>query len=147
MRLSYAANAPIHREARQPNKSELTFVQNCMNKTRISFGSLVVITAFSVSSVAQAAPTDEAALMKEAKVSKADAEKTALAKVPNGTIKSEEIEREHGKLIWSFDITKPGTKDITEIQVDAISGKIVRTEIEKPKDQAKEAVGEKDEKK
>jgi uncharacterized membrane protein YkoI len=35
--------------------------------------------------------------MKEAKVSKTDAEKTALAKVPNGTIKTEEIEWEHGK--------------------------------------------------
>jgi uncharacterized membrane protein YkoI len=118
-----------------------------MNKTRISLGSLAVITAFSFSTVAFAAPTDEAALMKEAKVSKADAEKTALAKVPKGTIKSEEIEREHGKLVWSFDIAKPGTKDITEIQVDAISGKIAHTEIEKPKDQAREAAGEKVEKK
>jgi hypothetical protein len=118
-----------------------------MNKTRISLGSLVVITAFWFSSVALAAPTDEAALMKQAKVSKTDAEKTALAKVPNGTIKSEEIEREHGKLVWSFDIAKPGTKDIIEIQVDAISGKIVHTELEKPQDQAKEAAGEKAEKK
>ena len=69
----------------------------------------MVITAFSFSSVAFAAPTDEAALMKEAKVSKADAEKTALAKLPNGTIKSEEVEREHAKLVWPFDIAKPGT--------------------------------------
>ena len=118
-----------------------------MNKTRISLGSLVIVTAFSFSSVALAAPMDEAALKKEAKISKTDAEKTALTKVPNGTIKSEEIEREHGKLIWSFDIAKPGTKDITEIQVNAISGKIIHTEIEKPKDQAKEAAGEKAEKK
>lgn len=118
-----------------------------MNKTGISLGSIVVITAFSFSSVVLASPTDEAALIKEVKVSKTDAEKTALTKVPNGTIKSEEIEREHGKLIWSFDIAKPGTKDITEIQVDAISGRIVRTEIEKPKDQAEEAAGEKAEKK
>ena len=117
-----------------------------MNKTGISLGSIVVITAFSFSSVVLASPTDEAALIKEAKVSKTDAEKTALIKVPNGTSKSEEIEREHGKLIWSFDIAKPGTKDITEIQVDAISGRIVRTEIEKPKDQAEEAAGEKAEK-
>jgi uncharacterized membrane protein YkoI len=110
-----------------------------MNKIKISLGSLAVIAAFSFSSVALAAPTDEAALIKEAKVSKTDAEKTALAKVPNGTIKSEEIEREHGKLVWSFDIAKPGAKDITEIQVDAMSGKITHIEIEKPKDQAREA--------
>jgi hypothetical protein len=118
-----------------------------MKKTSISLSWLAVITAFSFSSVVLAAPTDEAALMKEAKVSKADAEKTALAEVPNGTIKSEEIEREHGRLVWSFDIAKLGTKDITEIQVDAISGKIAHTEIEKPKDQAKEAAGEKAKKK
>jgi uncharacterized membrane protein YkoI len=118
-----------------------------MNKSGISLGLIAVITALSFSSVALAAPTDEAALIKEAKVSKADAERTALTKVPNGTIKSEGIEREHGKLIWSFDIAKPGTKDITEIQVDAMSGRVVRTEIEKPKDQAEEAVGEKAEKK
>ncbi len=111
-------------------------------KSRISLRSLVVLTALSFSSLLLAAP-DEAALMKEAKVSKTDAEKTALAKVPSGSIKSAEIEREHGKLVWSFDIAKPGTKDITEIQVDAISGKIVHTEIENPKAQSKEAVGEK----
>ena len=46
--------------------------------------------------------------MAEAKVSKDDAEKTALAKVPNGTIKEAEIEKEHGKLIWSFDIDHAG---------------------------------------
>src|SRR5438128_2746885 len=56
----------------------------------------------------------EAKLEAQAKVSKADAEKTALAKVPGGTIKEGELEKEKGKLIWSFDIATPGTKDITE---------------------------------
>lgn len=114
-----------------------------MKKTAIPSGLLLAaVTAFSVSSFVLASPNEEAALTKEAKISKADAEKTALAKVPNGSIKSGEIEREHGKLVWSFDIATPGTKDITEVQVDAISGKIARTEVEKPKDQAKEASGD-----
>ncbi len=104
--------------------------------------SLVVLAALSFSSLVLAAP-DEAALMKEAKVSKADAEKTALAKVSKGSIKSGEIEREHGHLVWSFDIAQPGTKDITEVQVDAISGKVVRTEIESPSEQTEEAASEK----
>jgi len=70
--------------------------------------------------------------MKEASVPKNQAEKTALAKVPQGTIKSGELEKENGHLVWSFDIAKPGTKDITEVQVDAKSGKIVEAEYYAP---------------
>ena len=77
----------------------------------------------------------QAKLMAKAKVSKDAAEKTALAKVPNGSIKEAEIEKEHGKLIWSFDVTAPDTKDITEVNVDAITGDVVSVE--------KEAAGEK----
>jgi uncharacterized membrane protein YkoI len=86
-------------------------------------------------------------LQAEAKVTHAAAEKTALAKVPNGKIKSSELEREHGKLVWSFDISTPGSKNITEVQVDAKTGKIVAVEIETPKDQAKESAADKKEKK
>src|SRR6266481_6274237 len=90
----------------------------------------------------QAQPS-EAQLMKETKVTKSQAEKTALAKVPNGVVKGAELEKEHGLLIWSFDIAKPGTKNITEIQVDAKTGKIASVQIETPKDQAKEAAADK----
>jgi uncharacterized membrane protein YkoI len=75
-----------------------------------------------------------AKLMAEAKVSQADAQATALASVPNGTVKESEIEKEHGKLIWSFDLATPDTKNITEVNVDAINGNIVSTETEKPED-------------
>src|SRR5215472_9561846 len=73
--------------------------------------------------------------MSEAKVSQADAQATALAQVPNGTVKESELEKEHGKLIWSFDIATSGTKDITEVNVDAINGTVVSKEIEKEKDE------------
>ncbi|HEX4639589.1 MAG TPA: PepSY domain-containing protein [Chthoniobacterales bacterium] len=92
--------------------------------------------------VAQAAPT-EAQLMKEAKVTRGQAEKTALSKVPKGTIQTGEIENENGKLVWSFDIAKPGTKDIAEVQIDAKTGKIVSVKAETPKDQATEAAADK----
>ena len=82
--------------------------------------------------------TSEAKLQAQAKVSRAEAEKTALGKVPGGTIKEGELEKEHGKLIWSFDIATPGTKNITEVHVDANTGLIVGTEIETPSDQEKE---------
>jgi len=87
----------------------------------------------------------KASLEAEAKVSKADAEKTAMAAVPGGMIKEGELEKEHGKLIWSFDIATPGTKDITEVQVDAINGGIVSKTIESAAAEAKEKKGEKEE--
>ena len=77
-------------------------------------------------------------LAAEAKVSKADAEKIALAQAPNGTIKESELEKEKGKLIWSFDIATADTKDITEVNVDAINGQVVSVEKEKADDEKKE---------
>ena len=81
----------------------------------------------------------EARLMSEAKVSRETAQQTALAKVPNGTVKEGELEKEHGKLIWSFDITTPDSKDITEVEVDALTGAVLDVDKETPEDQAKEA--------
>ena len=81
----------------------------------------------------------QAKLMAQAKVSRADAEKIALAKVSNGTIKEGELEKEKNKLVWSFDITTPDTKDITEVNVDAITGDVVSVEKESAESEAKEA--------
>ena len=81
----------------------------------------------------------ESKLEAQAKITKAEAEKTALTKVPGGTIKEGGIEEEKGKLIWSFDITMPDTKDITEVRVDAKTGEIVAVDKETPADQEKEA--------
>jgi uncharacterized membrane protein YkoI len=89
----------------------------------------------------------QAKLMSQAKISEADARATALSKVPDGTIKESELEKEKGKLIWSFDISRPGTRDISEVNVDAITGEVVGMELETPKDQAKEKDEEKSEKK
>ncbi|HKI68454.1 MAG TPA: PepSY domain-containing protein, partial [Verrucomicrobiae bacterium] len=66
----------------------------------------------------------QAKLMAKAKISRETAEQTAQTKVPNGTIKEAEIEKEHGKLIWSLDMTTPDTKEITEVNVDAITGEV-----------------------
>jgi uncharacterized membrane protein YkoI len=81
---------------------------------------------------------DEAALKSEATITQEAATQTALESVPKGKIKEAELEKEHGKLVWSFDIALPTTKDITEVQVDAKTGKIVATEVETAADQAKE---------
>ena len=65
-----------------------------------------------------------------AKLSRAEAERVALTRAPGGTVKESELEKEHGKLVWSFDIATPGTSDITEVQVDAITGEVVSVENE-----------------
>lgn len=80
----------------------------------------------------------EAALERQAKVTKNQAQAIALAKVPNGTVKECEIEKEHGKLIWSFDITTPGTEGVTEVNVDALTGDVVGVGHESAVDEAKE---------
>jgi hypothetical protein len=94
-----------------------------------------------------AAEESQAALKAEATIKLAQAEKTALAKVPGGKIRSEELERENGRVVWSFEFSMPNTKSITEVQVDAKSGKVVSTEIETAKDQADEAAADRKEKK
>ncbi len=93
--------------------------------------------------LATAAPTDDPALLKQARLTKNQAEHIALAKVPHGQVKSAEIEKEKGHLVWSFDIVTPGSKDITEILVDAKSGQIVSQQKETPNDQAAEAAADK----
>src|SRR3981081_19762 len=108
---------------------------------------VAICVAASTPSIFAAKKETQAQWQAEAKVTEAAAQKTALAKVPNGKIKSSELEKEHGKLVWSFDISTPGSKNITEVRVDAKTGKIVAVEIETPKDQAKESAADKKEKK
>jgi hypothetical protein len=83
----------------------------------------------------------------EAAVPRAKAEATALARVKGGKITEGELEKEDGKLVWSFDISQPGTKDIKEIQVDAKTGAIVSEETESAEDEAAEKAKEAKEKK
>jgi len=89
----------------------------------------------------------QAALQKEAKISEATARATALKEVPNGTVKSSELERENGKLIYSYDITVPGKTGIDEVNVNAIDGSVVAKQHETPKSEKKEAAQEAKEKK
>ena len=92
---------------------------------------------------AAAAQTPSRASQSHSKITKEQATATALTKVPNGTIKESELEREHGKLVWSFDIATAGSKDITEVQVDANSGEVVSVEKESAKAEAAEKKGAK----
>ena len=65
------------------------------------------------------------------------AKQIAMKKVVGGKIESSELEKEHGKMVYSFDIrNKRGT--ITEVLIDAKTGKIIEVSIENAKAEAKE---------
>ncbi len=72
--------------------------------------------------------------------------KAIASKQAAGKIESSELEKEHGKMIYSFDIRNAkGT--ITEVNVDAYTGAIVAVEEENKNAEAKEKKEEKMEKK
>jgi uncharacterized membrane protein YkoI len=80
--------------------------------------------------------TKQAKLQRQAKITIEQARETALQRAP-GTVEDGELEREHGKLVYSFDIRNAeGT--ITEVQVNAITGKIARVEHENKRQEADE---------
>ena len=89
------------------------------------------------------AQQSEAELLKQARVTKHQAKRIALARVKHGTIKSAELEKENGMLIWSFDIAQPGRKHITEVWVDATTGKITAVDVETRIGEKKEAAEDK----
>jgi hypothetical protein len=82
-------------------------------------------------------------LQAQQRISRAEAEKTALARVPGGQTISGKLEKEKGRQVWSFDISMPGSPNITEVWVDARTGEVIGTQIESPAEQAKEAAAEK----
>lgn len=102
----------------------------------IQLFALCLICAVGLASAqAQQKKAESSVLKKEARISMQEAEKAALAKEP-GTIKSKELEKEKGKLIYSFDIrTKSG---VHEVNIDAITGEVVEDSVESKADEAKE---------
>ena len=115
----------------------------------MKFGKMIVMSAgvmlFSLGgrASAQATPrTSMAVLRKEAKIAERDARKTALAAVPGGKVQSHELERENGKLIYSYDIKVASKSGVEEVNVDAMTGEIVAHEHEDAKAEAKEKKAE-----
>lgn len=84
-------------------------------------------------------------LKSEAKISMKEAREKALEKVPGGRIKSSELEREKGKLVYSFDIRPAKGTGIDEVQIDAVTGEVVSVEHETPASEAAERRAERKE--
>ena len=99
----------------------------------------LIVSATVVSAQSVSVKEEKAGMLKTAKISPAAATATALAKVPGGKVQSAEIEKEDGKLVYSFDIKVAGKSGIEEVLVDAMTGTVVGVEHESPADEAKEA--------
>ncbi|MDB6009076.1 MAG: hypothetical protein JWL65_1326 [Gammaproteobacteria bacterium] len=83
----------------------------------------------------------ESQMAKLAKISLAEAEKTALASLhssTNASISSAELEAEHGCLLWSFDLKIAGKTGVQEVQVDAGDGKVLSVTHETSQQEATE---------
>jgi uncharacterized membrane protein YkoI len=87
----------------------------------------------------QAKHESQAALEKEAKITMADARALATKTVPNAKIQAGEIEREGGKLIYSFDMKTAGKSGIDEVNIDAMTGTVIANQHESPKAEQAEA--------
>lgn len=65
------------------------------------------------------------AAMPEVKISEATARVTALKLVKDGIVKSSELEKEHGTMVYSFDITQPNKSGVEEVLISAYTGKLI----------------------
>jgi uncharacterized membrane protein YkoI len=78
-------------------------------------------------------------LAAKAKIAEPAAAAAAMKRIPKGAIQSVELEREDGHLQYSYDIATPGKSGIDEVNVDALTGKIIAVEHETPEQMKKEA--------
>ena len=118
---------------------------------------LFVTSAFVLTSVAawtaglpcSVHPTKHASpseLLGLAKVTHAEAQRTALASIdapPTAIVKEGELEIEQGCLAYSFDIRVPGRSGIDEVMVDAGTGKTLSHTHETPRQEAAERAASK----
>ena len=119
-----------------------------MIKKSFSFLSLSLLAMMAFGSIASTFAVQggesQKSLRRQAKITMKQARTTALAQVPGGRIKSSELERENGKLIYSFDI-RMHNKGIKEVQIDAINGAVVEVTDESPANESKERQEERNE--
>lgn len=63
------------------------------------------------------------------------AEAIALKHVPGAQIAGGSLEKVNGRLVWSLDLSKPGSKNFTEVNIDADTGKVLSVRVETPAEQ------------
>ncbi len=70
------------------------------------------------------------------------AERAALKLLPQGVFGAEELHGGPGAPVWTIDLQVPGTAELREIDVDARNGRVLRSRIETPEEEALEAAVE-----
>jgi uncharacterized membrane protein YkoI len=112
--------------------------------SKSTLASLAAIVVAATAAHAQGAYKREIpdSLAAKTKITEAAAAATAQKRFPKGAIQSVELEREDGHLKYSYDMATPGKPGIDEVDVDALTGKIVAVEHETPEQMKKEAAEE-----
>ena len=109
-------------------------------KTALIAALALAVAAPGLSSQGVTVKEEKAGLLKKAKITSEAAIATAQARLPKAKLTAAEIEQENGKLIYSFDFTTDGRSGIDEVNVDALTGKLVgKVEHESPASEKKEA--------
>jgi hypothetical protein len=105
---------------------------------------LASITPITSTAIAQASYKKDIpdSLAKRAKITETAAAATAQKRVPKGKIDGVELEIENGKLMYSYDMKTTGKTGIDEVNVDAVSGKIIGFSHETPATEKREAAAE-----
>lgn len=83
----------------------------------------ILLAAAAIAPIVSAQESKEAALVRQAKITMAEARQKALTRVP-GNIESGKLEREKGKLWFEFEIHKADTNAEVEIHIDAVTGEV-----------------------
>ena len=118
-----------------------------MRTTRIALAAAIALATPAIAAHAQKATTTrhhakvetQAQLEKEARITMTQARALATKTVPGASIQAGEIERENGKLIYSFDMKTAGKTGIDEVNIDAMTGTVIGNQHETPKDERAEA--------
>jgi uncharacterized membrane protein YkoI len=105
----------------------------------LTVGGVVGFAADGAGKHARRAAQPDSALAAQVRVKMETARATALARASGSKFKGVELEREKGSLIWSFDLVVPGKAGIDEVNVDAVTGKVVSVGHEGARAEAREA--------
>lgn len=63
------------------------------------------------------------------------AEAIALRQVPGAEIAAGALDKLKGRLVWSFDLSQPGSRNFTEVTIDAETGNVLEVKLETPAEQ------------
>jgi uncharacterized membrane protein YkoI len=111
---------------------------------RIIPAAAVAIVALSSAAHAQGYKRDiPDSLARKAAIAESAALAAAQKRVPKGKVESVELESEGGKLLYSVVLKVAGKSGVEEVNVDAMTGKVLTHEHETPAMEKKEAAGEK----